>query len=196
MESQAPCIIRPARVADGAALGAVHVRGWQWAYRGLMPDAFLDSLDRRSRGRGWAAMVAEDRSKRTIVAEVDGRVIGLCSYGPSRDADATPDTGEIHCLYLEQEWVGRGVGRALWEHALDALRDGGFRECTAWALVGNERGRRFFESMGLTDDGGRKQDETRNFLVQEVRYAVALAVDTETDVPHEVTGAAQPSLVG
>ncbi len=44
MTDPAP-LIRAAEPADAAALGRVHVRAWQAAYPGVMPDDFLDGLD-------------------------------------------------------------------------------------------------------------------------------------------------------
>jgi len=34
-------IVRDARAEDAAAIAEVHVRAWQAAYRGLMPEDFL-----------------------------------------------------------------------------------------------------------------------------------------------------------
>ncbi|HEY1808803.1 MAG TPA: hypothetical protein VGG42_09585 [Acidobacteriaceae bacterium] len=36
--------LRLAEPPDAMAAARVHVRSWQAAYRGLMPDAFLDQL--------------------------------------------------------------------------------------------------------------------------------------------------------
>lgn len=36
--------VRTARPTDAAAMGALVVRAWQAAYRGLMPDDYLDGL--------------------------------------------------------------------------------------------------------------------------------------------------------
>ena len=44
--------LRRATVDDAPAIAGVHVRTWQAAYRGLMPQALLDSLTFERR-RGW-----------------------------------------------------------------------------------------------------------------------------------------------
>ncbi len=38
-------IIRPARVEDAAEMAGVHVQSWRSAYRGLVPQDFVDGLD-------------------------------------------------------------------------------------------------------------------------------------------------------
>ena len=41
--------IRRARPEDAEAVARVHVAGWRHAYRGLLPDDYLDGLDWRDR---------------------------------------------------------------------------------------------------------------------------------------------------
>jgi hypothetical protein len=45
--------IRRAIATDAATIAGIHVRAWQWAYRGLIPDAFLDSLSVEARETSW-----------------------------------------------------------------------------------------------------------------------------------------------
>ena len=42
--------IRPATLADTEGIGLAHVRSWQSAYRGKMPQDYLDGLDPAVRG--------------------------------------------------------------------------------------------------------------------------------------------------
>ncbi|KAL2044143.1 hypothetical protein ABVK25_012432 [Lepraria finkii] len=45
--------MREARIGDEAAVADIHVRAWQEAYRGLIPDEFLDALDPDDRARTY-----------------------------------------------------------------------------------------------------------------------------------------------
>ena len=38
-------VIRLAQLGDAERIGAIQVRAWQAAYRGVMPDTYLDELD-------------------------------------------------------------------------------------------------------------------------------------------------------
>jgi len=38
-------ILRPAEPRDALEVARVHIRTWQVAYRGLVPDEYLDSLN-------------------------------------------------------------------------------------------------------------------------------------------------------
>ena len=98
--------------------------------------------------------MAETVVAETVVAENDGAVVGFCGYGPSRDDDASPGTGEVYAIYLLEEIAGRGVGRELCVHANRRLHALGYRSVTAWVLESNVRARRFYEAAGWTVDGG------------------------------------------
>src|SRR5262245_38716123 len=170
--------IRLGSEADAPAVAGIHVRAWRWAYRGLLPDDFLDalgtSLERREafwRGR-FGPEAAEER---LWVAEVDGRVVGFSHTRPSQEADATPDTAELTTIYLEPEVVGTGIGRALFTLAVEDLRRRGFRAITLWMLDSNARARRFYEIAGWRPDGAAKTDTVRGVELREVRYRIDLS---------------------
>lgn len=96
------------------------------------------------------------------------------SYGASRDDDATPSTGEVMAIYLDQAHVGIGAGRALFTQALVALRDAGHRRVTVWVLDANDRARRFYEAAGMRLDGATMHQNLGGFSVTEVRYDISL----------------------
>ena len=90
--------IRAARMEDVPEIAAVHVRSWQAAYRGLLPQAYLDDLDPSQRIGQWKRILsAADWSHGgTLVADAGGRLSGFVSYGPARDDDAdSRQAGEI-----------------------------------------------------------------------------------------------------
>ena len=169
--------IRPASVADAEALARLHVRSWQWAYRGQLPDEFLDhmpeTLDRRIEARrtALAQMLLEHR---WWVAEQAEQMVGFAVTEPSRDADVPPSTGEVGLIYLEQEAAGKGIGRVLFAHAVEDLRQRGYAQATLWVLETNSRARRFYEAAGWSADGASKTEEWPGVLLREVRYRIVL----------------------
>jgi hypothetical protein len=46
-------VIRPDAVEDASAIGEIHVRARQAAYRDIMPSSFLDTLSATERAAGW-----------------------------------------------------------------------------------------------------------------------------------------------
>jgi len=170
--------VRPARAEDAGQIAFVHVRSWQGAYRGLLPQAFLDGLDVAQRTRTWEQALAgpDDPKAAVLVADDGGSVIGFVGYFPSRDPDADPVlTGEIGAIYLLPGAWGGGIGRRLMDAALDALAAAGFTQATLWVLDSNVRARRFYEAGGWSADGTTKEDDSRGFPLSEVRYRRSLS---------------------
>jgi ribosomal protein S18 acetylase RimI-like enzyme len=166
--------IRAATPDDAASIAIVHVRSWQVAYRGQLPDELLDNLSVEQRTRWWAeGFWSKDIAhRRLLVAEADGSIRGFAVVGPRRDESATDATGELYAIYVDPDVWTQGIGRHLMERAVDELRSAGFAEATLWVLETNERARRFYEIAGWQTDGARRVERLREGGVEavEVRY--------------------------
>lgn len=159
--------IRPAALDDAAAIAVVHAQSWRETYPGIVPDAYLASLD--------AARLLPDRCevlKRgetlCFVAVVEGRVVGFADGGASRDAAPVHD-GELHALYLLAACHGAGIGRALLLTMAEALRRQGYRAMHAWAIRENLPARQFYAAMGATA-GAEQAFELGGTLLHEIHY--------------------------
>jgi hypothetical protein len=84
---------RPATQSDARGVAKVHVRSWQDAYRGIVPDNHLDRLSVDTRELVFRESIARG-SPELWVAEADSDIIGWVAFGASRDKDAGPSTGE------------------------------------------------------------------------------------------------------
>jgi hypothetical protein len=95
--------VRKATAQDASGIAFVHVRSWQVAYRGHMPDEFLDGLDVEKRTNMWRELT-QDPGKIIFVAEDwESNIVGFSALGPSRDADANPNTAEVAAIYVHPE---------------------------------------------------------------------------------------------
>jgi GNAT superfamily N-acetyltransferase len=172
----------------------VQVRSWQDAYRGLVPQDYLDGLDPEERRRTWEGWLAIDDWPRTGVlvaedtaaedtaaeddgtaaedtaAEDDGTVVGFAAVGRSRDDDADASVGEVRAIYTVCDVWGTGVGRRLMAASLTTLATAGYAVATLWVLDTNERARRFYAAAGWRPDDALKEDRTRGFPLTELRY--------------------------
>ena len=170
-------VIRPAEPGDEDRIALVHVRSWQDAYRGHMPQAFLDALDVGQRAEIWRRRLSAARQSRggVVVVESGGMIAGFAQFGPSRDEDADRKrTGEVGAIYLRPESVGQGLGQLLMSSAVGALARLGYTSATLWVLDSNTRARRFYERAGWCVDGAVKEDGKHGFTIREVRYCRAL----------------------
>ena len=160
--------VRPARIPDAPAMGRVVVRAWQVAYRGHMPDDYLDGLRAEDRAAYWEEVLRREDLRGTIlVAERDGEVVGFAAVGPSPDPQGA---GELFAINLDPDHWGTGTGRALLGGAQAELARLGFGETVLWVLTGNARARRFYEIAGWVVDGTERTSEVFGVTVPEVRY--------------------------
>ena len=170
--------IRRALPDDALGVATVHVRSWQAAYRGLLPDVYLDQLDVERRRVGWARTIEETEWPRngTLVAtKANANVVGFAHVGPARDDDLDPAVvGELAAIYALPEVWGSGVGRRLMAAAANVLRDAGFGDAILWVLEGNDRARRFYEIGGWGPDGTAKDVMIADTPLAEVRYRLVL----------------------
>lgn len=165
--------IRVARRDDVNALGRVHVRAWQAAYRGVMPDEYLDALDPTDRALMWARFFERAPSDRQLkVVTVDGDVVGFSCFGACADS-GDGALGELFAINLDPDHWGRGLGRKLLSTVHDELATFG-DEAVLWVVPANARARGVYESAGWTDDGGRRHDEVLGAQVDEMRYRITL----------------------
>ena len=153
--------MRHAEQPDVPAIAGVHVRAWRAAYRGLVHDAVLDSLSVAEREQMWNGLVpGRDDAHVTIVAEIEGEVVGFCSVAaPSRDADAPEGTAEIPAIYVEPDRRRGGIGAALLDAALVALEAAGWRRVTLWVVATNANARAFYARFGFVPDGASQAVE-------------------------------------
>ena len=164
--------IREAVPSDCEGIASVQVRGWQAAYRGMLPDDYLDGLDPAGRLKIWERFV-NDESGRLFVAETNGRIVGFCHVMPSRDADSDL-AAEIAAIYVDPDQWRMGYGGLLCVAACGFSVEQGFRQMTLWVLRENSIGRRFYESMGFQADGATKIEKGPGFVLDEIRYRMGL----------------------
>jgi ribosomal protein S18 acetylase RimI-like enzyme len=161
--------IRVSGPDDAEAVEHLRIAGWQTAYRGILPDEYLDGLPVDVARRRWhLENLPADVIDEVAVADVG--IVGWIASGPCRDPDRKgPRYGEIFACYVHPDWWRKGTGRMLLGHAIDGLVRAGRDDISLWVLEGNARARRFYETFGFGADGTRKLMHFGE-PVPEVRY--------------------------
>ncbi len=161
--------VRAAAAADATEVARIHVRSWQLAYRGLLPDQYLDGLRPEDRAARYTFGRVGSDQPATIVALEEAVICGFATTGPSRSKD-TPAAGELLALYVDPDCWGLGTGRQLIAEARKRLSGRGFGEAILWVLAGNERAARFYRDDGWAPDGARRQETSWGVTADEIRY--------------------------
>jgi len=133
--------IRPARADEAEILTDLSLRSKAfWGY-----DAgFL--------ARCRAVMTVKARGIEThphYVAEIDSRIAGFYGFEPEAAGVG------LDYLFVETDLVGRGVGRALWRHAVDTARGLGH---PALIVVSDPNAEGFYLKMGCRRIGTRPSE--------------------------------------
>lgn len=171
-------LIRPGTTEDAPAVARVHIGTWQVAYRGQLPDEWLDSLTATipQREAVWERIASHPPERSVfLVADSDGVVVGFVHGGPTLDDDQDSQrVGEIYAIYLDSGHWGLGAGKAMHDGALEALLGEGFQQASLWVLETNDRTRRWYERQGWRPDGATKKDARGEVVLAEVRYRKSL----------------------
>lgn len=166
-------VIRQAELKDAGGIARVHIGTWQCAYRGQLPDSYLDNLSVQKRTKVWEENLKNPKQNtKTFVAELNGRIVGFASAGNSRDKDTDADAGELYAIYVDQDYMGKGIGSALHKKCIDYLKELGFTKAILWVMTSNEKTRRWYERKGWKEDGKTKIDKVDGIDLQETRYSV------------------------
>lgn len=151
--------VRDAEVSDAAVIGDIHHLSRAAALRDIVPAELVDVMTREERRGRWVGWLT-DPLWLTMVAEREGRALGFCTVGPSRDRDVDPVVvAEIPTLYVLPSHWRRGIGRLLCAAAVSRAAEMGYRELSLWTLEANRNARRFYESFGFIPDGTSKTDD-------------------------------------
>ena len=151
MESSSTLTLRVASAADSLAVARVHLAAWRAAYRGIIPDSFLDGLDEEARASRYTFDRTGPDDPLTWIAYEGGEIEGFVSVGPARSDER--GRGEIYALYVAPSSWRSGIGSVLITRAEEHLARRGFDEALLWVLKDNDRGRSFYEARGWQHGG-------------------------------------------
>ena len=162
-------LLRRAAPEDAGEYTACHIACWQSAYRGIVPDEYLDGMnaeleERTEKRRQY--IIDPDREDYCVM--LDDKMIGFLVYGKGRDEDKA-DSGEVCGIYLRGEYWDRGYGSRMMKFAIEGLKRAGYREAFLWVLEENARAKKFYEKHGFAPDGASKTIELGKPLI-ELRY--------------------------
>ena len=138
--------IRQAVLADAAQIARVYIESWHDTYAAILPKQLLCAMTPRGQTARWQAALRAKSRERILVAQSGRRLVGMTSFGPSRDSDLGFD-GEVYTLYVDPPYFGFGIGRALLQAAFANLEAKDYSSCIIWAHAKNNA-RFFYEAMG------------------------------------------------
>lgn len=161
--------IRPMKPTDDLlAVSNIYEQSWKYAYRGIIPDEYLDSIPSGQ----WAnGLNVGDRH--SLLLFDNGKLLGTSSYCKAR-MDDMEDYGEIVSIYLLPGAMHKGYGKKLMRAVVCELKKMGYQKVYLWVLEKNISARRFYERFGFMLSGRTFTDTIAGKELKEVQYILEL----------------------
>lgn len=162
-------IIRRALQGDEESIASVHIKSWQEAYKGIVPQEYLDQLPSKLDDHitMWTGVIANPQ-RWTWIAENSNGIVGFILFGPPRDKerDGFIELGAIYLLFSEK---GKGIGFELLSSGFKKMRELGYGKAYCWVLENNPT-IKFYERTGAEFLGQVKEDEIGGKKFNEFAY--------------------------
>lgn len=163
-------MIRKAIEEDSKEIALLIIRSWKKAYRGLIPDDFLDNMSMENIEKNWKKNIISQNDKNSIfVYEERDKIHGVIRFGEPLDKENRRYNAEIHVLYVEPTLKRKGIGSRLFNFAKEYFIRYGKNNLIIWCLKGNEQGMNFYKKMGGKIVLTRKST-VNNIEVEEVGF--------------------------
>ncbi len=159
---------RLADSADATLISHIHATSWRKAYKGLVPQHFLDRLPNEYWVPSVRSWLDSERFSCLIIYE-DKMPLGVCIFGRSRD-ERHADWGEIVSLYMLPEAFCRGLGGMLLEEALRCMQGEGYTRFCLWTLENNMPADRFYRKHGFHPTTDSEEFPLGGAMMRERRY--------------------------
>lgn len=148
-----------------AALSRIHALAWHSAYRGVLPQSYLEREITQERWIPFFQQGFQAGTHQGLLLLRDGEPVCSGSCGLAR-LDAGQDGslcafdntvyqgwGEVISLYTLPGETGKGYGSLLLEEMVGRLSRAGYPGCLLYVLRENAGARRFYERHGFRWDG-------------------------------------------
>ncbi len=140
-------IIRNIEENDIPSVVDIQINGWKTAYREIIDDNVLNSMNREERIEKRRKDYKENGF---IVAELDNQVVGFCRYIDSNKF--TQDISNVDCellaLYVKPDLKYNGIGTKLVQFVINEFKSKNKTKMILWCLKDNEPSKKFYTKMG------------------------------------------------
>lgn len=159
--------IRPLNCRDDRqAVSHVYEESWKHAYKGIIPQSYLDSIP-----KGHWCDAVDNQGRHTLIMLDNNKIIGTSSYCASR-LEYMQGYGEIISIYLLPEYCSKGFGKLLLQESVSGLKQMGYQNIFLWVLEQNYTARRFYEKFGFRENGRILEDSIGGKNLREIQYVI------------------------
>ena len=140
-------IIRNVNEKDIPSVADIQINGWQTAYKGIIDDIILNSMDKDEKMK---RLERNYKKNGFVVAEIENEVVGFCRYADSNEF--TTNMQDIDCeitaLYVKSDLKYNGIGTKLFQFVVNEFKSQSKSKMILWCLKDNEPSKKFYTKMG------------------------------------------------
>lgn len=145
--------IRYATIVDADELGQVYAQSYQTAFRGIIPDSFMEErFTPEKRSERLKSEMAEGVLTNMTVYK-DDELIGILTYGIPEGVNLEESAVELGRIFLLPSYWGQNIGAEVLNLITPMFKEKGFSRIDLWVIEDNVRARKLYERMGFTHDG-------------------------------------------
>lgn len=143
--------IRWASLTDAKDLGVVHSESYRTAYKGIIPDFYLNQCTPAAREEYFYYALAHSK-ERIAIMFVNFEAVGVLILV----TDLENNCGEISALYLKPNFRSMGLGKKLLQWGITELKTLGYSQAVLWVLKENKNAIDFYVRQGFENDGSER----------------------------------------
>lgn len=155
---------------DLKGIALLHTQSWQYHYRGILSDEYLDFQIGEERMAVWTKRFREPKQNQHIITAKEGTT--LCGFSCLFDEQHPQYGTYLDNLHVHVNYQRRGIGKKLIQLSREWCRQQNPRQgMYLWVFAANHDAIRFYESVGgqfiettsleLMDGSGGYADTTR-----------------------------------
>ncbi|MFA0057953.1 GNAT family N-acetyltransferase [Vibrio echinoideorum] len=144
--------VRKARLSDIQEIALIHVQSWKSAFKGLMPERYINSYTFEDRKTEWLSIL-NSGSESVIIVEENNKLVGFLSYSEN-----------VHFLYLSKLYLcpsiyGKGVGCILMKELESNAQLASIDLIRLYVLDSNQSAIKFYSKQGFEFGDGFESEE-------------------------------------
>ena len=138
--------IRKATLNDVLSISTIKVKGWQTAYKNIISDEYLDSMNIQ---KTVEKNINNFDRYQFIVAELKGEIVGFSRYTLYNTSNEIKSAdGEIFSIYVRPNLKRNGIGTAMFTYVMSQFKNNGNKSIILGCFKENYQSRAFYEKMG------------------------------------------------
>ncbi|MBP2657026.1 MAG: GCN5-related N-acetyltransferase [Firmicutes bacterium] len=138
--------IRTAQAGDEQHIADVIINTWKIAYRGIVPDCFLDSLTTEKHKKLFRENIANKAETIFVLENNNKQIVGVVSGGADRLGIYDC---ELVAIYVLPDYQKKGYGKLLFKKLIEEYKRNSFKSMIIWTFKDN-KDRKFYEILGGT----------------------------------------------